>query len=82
MPLQKYQCVTCKYKFEKLVRANNVKIECPECSAKQVKQLMPSSYSPFSEMEKRSALNKIAKTQGVGREVEKTWDPKKHQEHY
>ena len=43
---------------------------------------MPSSYSPFSEMEKRSALNKIAKTQGVGREVEKTWDPKKHQEHY
>ena len=81
MPLQKYQCAVCKKVFEKLIRMNTVKIECPKCSGIQVKKLMPSNSSPFSEMEKMSALNKIAKTKGIGRDVERTWDPKKHQDH-
>jgi hypothetical protein len=49
---------------------------------KKIQKLMPSNYSPFSETEKRSALKRIAQAQGRDREVEKTWDPKKHQEHY
>tara|TARA_B110000196_G_C20864727_1_gene529097 strand:- start:351 stop:599 length:249 start_codon:yes stop_codon:yes gene_type:complete len=82
MPLQKYQCTACKHEFEKLIRTNNIKIECPECSAKKVQKLMPSNYSPFSETEKRSALKRIGQAQGIDRKVEKTWNPKKHQEHY
>jgi len=82
MPLQKFECTSCKNIFEKLIRENKQKIVCPDCNKSNLKQLLPDTYIPLDEKQRRSYLKKAGEAQGIGRKVDKTWDPKKYQEHY
>jgi putative FmdB family regulatory protein len=82
MPLQKFECLSCKSVFEKLIREKKQAIACPACEKSKLRQLPPATYIPLNEDEKRSYLKKTGEAQGIGRKVDKTWDPKKHQEHY
>tara|TARA_Y100001970_G_scaffold140787_1_gene173425 strand:- start:22297 stop:22551 length:255 start_codon:yes stop_codon:yes gene_type:complete len=82
MPLQKFECLSCKNVFEKLIRENKQVITCPDCEKSKLRQLLPETYIPLNENEKRSHLKKTGEAQGIGRKVDKPWDPKKYQDHY
>ena len=82
MPLYFYDCKKCSNNFEKLIRNTNTLVACPKCQSTKVIKLMPNSHSSLSEVEKRAQLKKVGKAQGVGRSIDRRWDPKKYQEHY
>ena len=82
MPLQKFECKLCNTIFEKLIRDSKQKIVCPDCNKSKLKKLLPDTYIPLDENQRRTYLKKAGEAQGIGREVDKTWDPKKYQDHY
>ena len=82
MPLQKFECLSCKNVFEKLIREQKKDVTCPDCEKSNLRQLLPTTYIPLNENEKRAYLKKAGQAQGIGREVDKSWDPKKYQDHY
>ena len=43
MPIYEYECTSCMYRFEKLVRIGADAPPCPECEASEVRKLVSAS---------------------------------------